>query len=862
MFQFKNFRLIWKLITVNGLLTITIILILSLIGFFESKNALEKVTFERLENIRETKATEVSELIEQMKHDLHLLANTPSLREMSQQLKGAYYGHPLASGEQKKQLRQYLQENFLPSYNDHSASPAKIDKFLPKSSIGAALQHAYIKENKNPTGEKHKLNRAGSSDYDQVHATYHPWLRDYLETYGYYDIFLIDPNQGDIFYSVFKEVDFATNLYRGPFQATNLAKLARKVSQSGKIAVTDFQPYAPSYLAAAAFIAAPVKVKGKTVAILAFQFPIDRINHLTTSDKQWEKYGYGQSGEVYLIGPDQLLRSESRFLIEDKKSYLQALKKAKIAPQTLKQIEKSNTGIGLQKVDSLAAREALAGKQGSQIITDYRGVSVLSSYKDLNLLGMKWAIIAEIDEAEAFAPIYKLEEHFALSGLVILLVGLGIVYLVSRSIAAPLLMLTTKIRQIADTKDLTVTMDLDQEDEVGQTIKSFNLFLGSLQEIFQQIHEDAKLLLASSGLLNDASQSLANNAEEIQAQGGIIASASEELTTNMNTVASATEETSANFTQINSSTKQLSTSIDSIASATNEANVNIQGMENNLEQIAKETEEVTKSFNDLSSAIANVNQQSQQALTISNQASQESTETQEILEQLNEMANQIGNIVRLIGNIAGQTNMLALNATIEATNAGEAGKGFSVVAEEVKGLSQKTSEANDEIRHHIESIQNQIAVSRGKIQSVVEVIQEVGKMSENIAQTMEEQNQNSQLVSGAMANINKATQHSLANTKEAVLGINETSRAVSEIATHSRESARNISEGVLGVEEIARSSDETAAGITEVNKSLQKNMLSINQVDGQAQKVSESSQELARVATELDKLLGTVKFTA
>jgi len=77
------------------------------------------------------------------------------------------------------------------------------------------LQDLYITNNSYPTGEKHKLDFArDGSRYSQAHRHYHPWFRKLLEERGYYDIFLISTD-GDVIYSVFKELDYATNLLHG-----------------------------------------------------------------------------------------------------------------------------------------------------------------------------------------------------------------------------------------------------------------------------------------------------------------------------------------------------------------------------------------------------------------------------------------------------------------------------------------------------------------------------------------------------------------------------------------------------------------------------------------------------------------------
>ena len=124
----------------------------------------------------------------------------------------------------------------------------------------ADLQDIYITSNPNPTGSKHLLDAGGDgSVYSSVHGTYHGYYRDLLERGGYYDIFLID-TAGNIIYTVFKELDFATNLVSGEYADSGLAE-AFRLGQSlapNDVAFVDYSPYAPSFGAPAAFVSSPV----------------------------------------------------------------------------------------------------------------------------------------------------------------------------------------------------------------------------------------------------------------------------------------------------------------------------------------------------------------------------------------------------------------------------------------------------------------------------------------------------------------------------------------------------------------------------------------------------------------------------
>ena len=129
-------------------------------------------------------------------------------------------------------------------------------------------------------------------------------------------------------YSVFKEVDFATSLVDGPFAESNIANAFNEARHAGHhefIELEDFEPYHPSYNLHASFISSPIYDGDDLIGVLIFQMPIDRINHVMTSDNRWEDVGLGHTGETYIVGADYKIRNQSRFLIEDYENYFKML---------------------------------------------------------------------------------------------------------------------------------------------------------------------------------------------------------------------------------------------------------------------------------------------------------------------------------------------------------------------------------------------------------------------------------------------------------------------------------------------------------------------------------------------------------
>jgi methyl-accepting chemotaxis protein len=240
------------------------------------------------------------------------------------------------------------------------------------------------------------------------------FLPTYIKKYGYYDLFLINPN-GFCFYTVAKETDYHTNLVNGKYADSNLGRLVQQVLKSKQYAMADFAPYAPSNNEPAAFVAQPVVQDGKVEVVVALQLPIDAINNIMQ-----QRDGMGKTGETYLVGPDKLMRSDS-FLDPANHSV-----KASFAHP-----EKG-------MVDTEAAKEALSGKTGAKIIMDYNGNPVLSAFTPVKIGDTTWALIAEIDESEAFAAVKTIAwliGIIALAGIIAIII---VAFLVSRAITLPI----------------------------------------------------------------------------------------------------------------------------------------------------------------------------------------------------------------------------------------------------------------------------------------------------------------------------------------------------------------------------------------------------------------------------------------
>ena len=189
-----------------------------------------------------------------------------------------------------------------------------------------------------------------------------------------------------------------------------------------------------------------------TIGILALQIPIKDINSIMLEDNP--ENGLGKSGEVYLVGDDYLMRSNSRF----------------IPNSVLK-----------TKVKTISATNAFRDKVGSSLIDDYRTVACLSSYDRLAVKGLNWAIIAEIDYSEAMIPIVSLRNDIVFLSLIICVFLFSIAHFISRTITNPIIKLKNAALKIGE-GDLDVNLKPKSRDEIGLLTEAFNTMAVQLKD--------------------------------------------------------------------------------------------------------------------------------------------------------------------------------------------------------------------------------------------------------------------------------------------------------------------------------------------------------------------------------------------
>ena len=380
-----------------------------------------------------------------------------------------------------------------------------------------------------------------------------------------------------------------------------------------------------------------------------------------------------------------------------------------------------------------------------------------------------WQVLLELPEAVLQAPAValnqRLDAHNQTANLTSLLIalaaaiaGLLLVWLTARGVSRPILDVARRLREIASGDgDLTQRLNYDRDDELGELSGWFNRFLDKLQPVITQV----------KGSLQEARGTA--------------------------------DQSAAIASQTSNGMQQQHREIEQVATAANEMSATALDVAHNASQAAQAARAADQASREGLQLIDSTREGIDRLAAGMNTAMDEAR-------ALEGRSGQIGSVLEVIRTIAEQTNLLALNAAIEAARAGEAGRGFAVVADEVRGLAQRTQVSVEEIRQVIEGLQ-----------------------------------QGTQDVVGAMHAGQRQAQDSAARMEQALPALQRIGEAVAVISDMNLQIASAAEEQSAVAEEVNRN----VAGIRDVTESLA----------GQADESARISQALNRLANQQQALM-------
>jgi methyl-accepting chemotaxis protein len=385
----------------------------------------------------------------------------------------------------------------------------------------------------------------------------------------------------------------------------------------------------------------------------------------------------------------------------------------------------------------------------------------------------------------------------------LVVVAAAVVFIVLTRTVKPIINVANTLKDIAQGEgDLTKSVNVNSNDEVGDLAKYFNQTLGKIKALV--------LTIKKEGIeLTDIGDNLSSNMTET-------AAAVNEITANIQSIKNRVISESASVTEENATLEQLTHHIDNLERLIEKQSENVSQASAAIEEMVANTRSVTDT---LIKNAANV-----KTLTDSSKVGR--TGLQDVSTDIQEIAREsecLLEINAVMENIASQTNLLSMNAAIEAAHAGEAGKGFAVVADEIRKLAESSSEQSKtistvlkKIKESIDKITKSTDNVLARFEAIDSNIKTVAQQEETIRNAMEEQEQGSKQVLESIEHVTEITRSVKGGSEEMLEGSQQ-------VIAESQNLEKVTQEITSGMNEMAQGADQINIAVNQVNDLSSKN---------------------------------------
>ena len=378
-----------------------------------------------------------------------------------------------------------------------------------------------------------------SASYQKIYAQHAPFFHTYVkEDERIDDLLFICAAHGHVMFAIHKGDELGIVLPQSDLNKSGLYTVWHNVVQTRKMAFVDFAPYVAHDNAPICFMGYPVlSEQGQLLGVMVVQLSLKGINHLTL-----QRSGLGKSGEIYLVGRDKRMRSDS------------------VLHPRQRSVKASFAGTVAQNgVDTVASRQALAGKTQTARIVDYRDKQVLSAYTPIDIYGERWALLVEIDEDEAMVAAHVLVRAVWLLGIftivTVVLAGWLLALTIVRPINQTVTALSVTTTQIAAAVDEHERVAANQASALDETLVTLEQLDASANASAQQAEQAT----------NEVSQM-----RTLSAQGKDIAA---QTRNGMNDLKTKVERIAEQILQLSEQTSQINNITDVVGDMANQTNM-------------------------------------------------------------------------------------------------------------------------------------------------------------------------------------------------------------------------------------------------------------------------------------------------
>ncbi|MDT5410760.1 MAG: hypothetical protein QOG14_2980 [Mycobacterium sp.] len=491
-----------KLLVMLLLTSVLSAAVVGLIGYQSGQSSLRASAFDRLTEIRQSQTRQLQAQIADLQDSLVIYSRGSTATEAIQAYTAGFdqLNNATITPAQQQAIQKYYADVFAKEEDAQTGDNVDVEGLLPTSNAQKYLQANYTTPFTDWDLAVKFDDAHDGSAWSAANARFNDFFRQIVTRFEFEDALLLD-TRGNVVYSAYKGVDLGTNILTGPYHGGDLTEAYNKAIASNAVdyvATTDFSDYQPA-TEPTAWMVSPVGAQGHVDGVLALQFPISKINRLMTMDKRWEESGMGKSGETFIVGPDDLMRSDSRLFLENPDEFKRDVVDAGTPPDVAQESIRQHGTTLVQPVATEATRLAQRGQRGTLIAQDYLGHETLQAYAPVDVPGLHWALVAKIDTSEAFAPVATFTRTLVLSTTVIIFVVCIAAMLLARLFVRPIRRLEAGAQRISS-GEYGVSLPVQSRDEFGDLTVAFNEMSRNLaikdELLTEQRRENDRLMLS------------------------------------------------------------------------------------------------------------------------------------------------------------------------------------------------------------------------------------------------------------------------------------------------------------------------------------------------------------------------------